>query len=142
MPANTAASIPQYSRAWYEKMVEIWKDRLAMMRAVDTGALRQSVSGRSFSVGDTGGTMSFHFLLYGIYVDAGTGKGYKRGNPGDLEFLGKAYRKAHGLGRPRQKRPWFSPSWNISQRVLADHTAAIVGDKFIGIFDEYLDAKS
>ena len=39
--------------------------------------------------------MRFKFLQYGIYVDLGTGKGYKRGNGGDLKFLGKDYRKEH-----------------------------------------------
>ena len=34
-----------------------------------------------------------------------TGKGYKRGNGGDLKFLGKDYRKEHNLGKAREPRP-------------------------------------
>lgn len=134
-------SVREYSREWYRMMTEIWKDRISMMGAMDTGALRQSVSGTGFNVGESGGLMGFSFLLYGIYVDAGTGNGYKRGNPGDLEFLGKAYRRQHKLGKPRQKRPWFTVSWNISLRVLAEATADRVGDKFIGLFDELCETK-
>lgn len=56
-------------------------------------------------------------------------------NGGDLEFLGKAYRQLHHLGKPRQRRPWFNKSWYISIEVLKDHMARIMGDQFTGAFD-------
>lgn len=79
--------------------------------------------------------MRFKFLQYGIYVDAGTGKGYKRGNGGDLKFLGKDYRKEHNLGKAREPRPWFSKSWYVSTQVIRDVYARFVGDQFVGIMD-------
>ena len=135
MAQNNTADLKTYSKAWYDKMVTIWRDRIDAMDILDTGALRGSVAGNGFSMDEMGGQMAFQFLQYGIYVDLGTGKGYKRGNGGDLEFLGKDYRKQHNLGKARKKRPWFSKSWYISTQVIRDVYAHLVGEKFVGIMD-------
>ena len=135
MAQNNTADLQTYSKAWYDKMVEIWRDRIDAMNILDTGALRGSVAGKGFSVDEMGGQMAFKFLQYGIFVDLGTGKGYKRGNGGDLKFLGKDYRKEHKLGKARKKRPWFSTSWYVSTKVIRDVYARLVGEKFVGIMD-------
>ena len=135
MKRNNTADLQTYSKAWYDKMVEIWRDRIDAMNILDTGELRQSVAGAKFAMDDAGGQMAFKFLQYGIYVDLGTGKGYKRGNGGDLKFLGKDYRKQHNLGKARKKRPWFSTSWYVSTQVIRDVYARLVGEKFVGIMD-------
>ena len=135
MAQNNTADLKTYSKAWYDKMVTIWRDRIDAMDILDTGALRGSVAGKGFAMDEMGGQMAFQFLQYGIYVDLGTGKGYKRGNGGDLEFLGKDYRKQHKLGKARKKRPWFSKSWYISTQVIRDVYAHLVGEKFVGIMD-------
>ena len=72
--------IRTYSREWYDKMVEIWRDRLNVMGIRDTGALRQSVRQGTFNIEDAGGAMTFLYLSYGIYVDLGVGNGYRHGN--------------------------------------------------------------
>lgn len=135
MKQNNTADLQTYSKAWYDKMVEIWRDRIDAMNILDTGALRGSVAGKGFAIDEMGGQMAFQFLQYGIFVDLGTGKGYKRGNGGDLEFLGKDYRKQHKLGKARKKRPWFSTSWYVSTKVIRDVYARLVGEKFAGIMD-------
>ena len=135
MAQNNTADLKTYSKAWYDKMVTIWRDRIDAMNILDTGELRQSVAGANFAMDEAGGQMAFKFLQYGIYVDLGTGKGYKRGNGGDLEFLGKEYRKQHKLGKARKKRPWFSTSWYVSTQVIRDVYARLVGEKFVGIMD-------
>ena len=135
MEQNKTADLKTYSKAWYEKMVTIWRDRIDAMDILDTGALRGSVAGKGFAMDEMGGQMAFQFLQYGIYVDLGTGKGYKRGNGGDLKFLGKDYRKEHKLGKAREPRPWFSKSWYISTQVIKDVYARFVGDQFVGIMD-------
>ena len=135
MAQNNTADLKTYSKAWYDKMVEIWRDRIDAMNILDTGELRQSVAGANFAMEDAGGQMAFKFLQYGIYVDLGTGKGYKRGNGGDLEFLGKEYRKQHNLGKARKMRPWFSSSWYVSTQVIRCVYARLVGEKFVGIMD-------
>ena len=135
MAQNNTAELQTYSKAWYDKMVEIWRDRIDAMNILDTGALRGSVAGKGFAIDEMGGQMAFQFLQYGIFVDLGTGKGYKRGNGGELEFLGKDYRKQHNLGKARKKRPWFSTSWYVSTKVIRDVYARLVGEKFVGIMD-------
>lgn len=135
MAQNNPADLQTYSKAWYDKMVEIWRDRIDAMNILDTGALRGSVAGKGFAIDELGVQMAFQFLQYGIFVDLGTGKGYKRGNGGDLEFLGKDYRKQHNLGKARKKRPWFSTSWYVSTKVIRDVYARFVGEQFAGIMD-------
>lgn len=71
-------SIREYSQGWFDKMVEIWRDRLDVLRIKDTGALRDSVQKGHFSIGEAGGSLAFRYLEYGIYVDLGVGNGYRR----------------------------------------------------------------
>ncbi len=134
---NGQTDFKDYGEAWTRKMTEIWRDRLDLLGVYDTGALRRSVvDGRFTLQGNASAQAAFQFLEYGIYVDAGTGNGYTRGNPGDLKILDKTYRHERGMGRQREKRPWFSPSWAISRRVLADGLARIMGDEFSRLFDD------
>lgn len=124
-----------YLTAWRQKMIQIWQDRLDLMQVHQTGQLRKSVRATAMSVTQTEATLAFQFIQYGIYVDRGVGNGYRPGNGGDLKFLGKAYRKQHNLGKPREKKPWFSRPWYISVEVLKKHMAAILGDQFSAAFD-------
>lgn len=126
----------KYTEAWYKLMTKIWQDRIDLMDAVDTGALRRSVQGSGFRAAGYDMSMTFKFMQYGLYVDAGTGRGYTRGNGGDLDKLGKAYRKLHGLGKTRERRPWFSRSWNISREVLKNKLAQLMGQAFKGTFSD------
>lgn len=123
-----------YQRSWAQMMTRIWSDRIRLHQAIDTGTLLRSISQGTTTYGPRA-SLSFHFLDYGLYVDRGTGRGYTRGNGGDLKFKGKAYRQAHNLGAERQRRPWFSVSWNISCRRFADQMAAYYKTGFVGIFD-------
>lgn len=132
---NSKHLIRQYSKEWYAKMVEIWKDRLDLHGIHDTGALRQSVHTGSFHIEDTGGAMTFLYLAYGIYVDLGVGNGYRRGNGGNLHFLDPVYRHAHHLGQPRKRRPWFNVSWFLSVQVLKEKLGELIGEEFSGLFD-------
>ncbi len=116
-------------------MVEIWGDRLDLLGMYNTGALRRSLAKGAFTVGDARADMAFQFLEYGIYVDLGVGNGYRHGNGGDLEFLGRAYRHEHHLGKARERKPWFNKSWYISVEILKNHLASILGDQFSGAFD-------
>ena len=125
----------RYPKSWQDKMVEIWQDRILLLGIRDTGALYRSVQASITQWHGIEGTLGFRFLEYGIYVDAGTGNGYRRGNGGDLEFLGRDYRKKHGLGKTRERRRWFSVSWAISTRVLANEMERQIGDEFVALFD-------
>lgn len=126
------AEVRQFYGAWTEKMVEIWRDRLELFEAIDTRSLYHSVQRASSHLDGFDADISFTFLYYGIYVDAGTGRGYTRGNGGDLKFLGKDYRKKHKLGEPRQRKRWFSTAWYVSREVLKSRLARMAGEHFVG----------
>lgn len=124
-----------YARGWYFKMVEIWRDRVDLLRIRDTGSLRHSIRTDRATLSADRMAFSFVYLQYGIYVDLGVGNGYTHGNGGDLPFLNPAYRLEHHLGTPRRRRVWFSRSWYISVLVLKDKLAEVIGEKFSGLFD-------
>ncbi len=44
--------------------------------------------------------IAFSFPMYGIYVERGVGRGYSRGNGGELV-------KFEGRGRGRERRTWY-----------------------------------
>ncbi len=132
-----ADDFKKYGEAWTGMMTRIWTDRLDLLGVYDTGALRRSVvDGLWQSNEDFTATAEFRFLLYGIFVDAGTGREVPRGNDGHIE----RFRKENG-GKKRQAKEWFSPSWAISKRVLMERAARIVGDRFTGLFDELKESR-
>ena len=135
MADNRTDSVKEYAQGWYDKMVEIWRDRLDAMNVNDTGSLRGSVQKGGFTIGDAGGSLMFKYLEYGIYVDLGVGNGYRHDNGGDLEFLDRVYRYEHKMGKPRERRPWFNKSWYISVMILKDKLADVIGKEFYGLFD-------
>lgn len=50
MAQNNTEDLKTYSKAWYDKMVTIWRDRMDAMNILDTGALRGSVAGNGFAM--------------------------------------------------------------------------------------------
>lgn len=116
-----------FAREWHDMMVRIWTDRIVTMNIHRTGTLQRSVHQQAFSVAPDGFAMqaAYRFVEYGIYVDAGTGKGYKRAK--------------RGLGATRKRRPWFSVSWDISKKVLNRRLSNDIGNEFTGIFDSLKD---
>lgn len=118
----------EYAGAWQRMMVNIWQDRIMQAGAVDTGTLLRSVRAGASRIGEADASMAFQFVRYGVYVDAGVGNGYRRGNGGQLEFLRKSTRIERGLGKERQRTRWLTTSWAISRRVLLRKTADIVKD--------------
>lgn len=126
-----------FAREWHDMMVKIWTDRIQTMDIHRTGTLQHSVHAQGLSVDAEGFSMhaAYRFVEYGIYVDAGTGNGYSRGNGGDLKILDPVVRAQRGLGEPRKRRPWFSVSWEISKKVLNRQLTNEVGKAFAGVFD-------
>ena len=100
-----------------EIVIEKWQEKLLEKDIYDTGNLYRSleygyratnalnqVIGRGMSAEVKAGTVpdvfTFKFPLYGIYVERGVGRGYTRGNGGDLV-------KFKGTGRGRERRTWY-----------------------------------
>lgn len=140
---NRFQDLHDYVDAWSEKMIEIWAEKIERRNIVFSGQLHESLSQRVCHAA-TGSTITLKFLEYGLAQEYGVGNGYTRGNGGNLEILDPAYRKAHGLnkprragsksapykssGKPRKAKPWFNAKYYTSVRVLVEDLAHIVGD--------------
>lgn len=151
----TDEDIRQWERGWSEMMVTIWRENIIRLGIVDTMTLHNQMSQR---VTDTGGQIQIahEFMLYGIYVARGVGRNYSKGNPGDLPFLDKEYRKEHGLdkpkkvgpawggrvagGKPRTKRDWFSVKYLASIRVLTEVEVQLYGNAYMGTLSNVVEA--
>ncbi len=136
---NHSELVRPYVDAWFDKMVQIWGDKLDLQGVYDTGALRRSVmsagKGRPL-IDDHRIAMTFNFLLYGIYVDLGVGNGYRHGNGGDLEILDDVYRHEHKMGNKRVRKSWFGWSWEISVNVLKNKMGEMLGEEYSRMFDD------
>lgn len=151
----TEEDIRAWERGWSEMMVTIWKENIIRLGIFDTGRLHGHISQK---VTDTNGQIAIahEFMLYGIYVARGVGVHYAKGNPGDLPFLDKSYRKAHGLnkpkkvgpawgggmtsGKPRAKRDWFSRRYLGSIRVLTEVERDLYGESYMGTLSNIVNA--
>lgn len=119
----------RYLREWTNNMVTYWQERIAKLRATDTGNLYSSIEAQLILEGAKT-AIRHSFPAYGKYVDDGTGReftndGYvdslgryyasSRGgegtwNSGQLPFLlpgGEQYRADHGLDKPKR----VGPAW-------------------------------
>lgn len=108
----------RYVRAFNNTMISIWKEQIALLGAVDTGALYNSVMDvRTDADGKfTSVTLEQRFLLYGIFVDAGVGKEVPRGNPGDI-----------GRDKVRKRKRWFSRKYYASVMNIREFFADNLG---------------
>lgn len=99
-------------------MVSIWKEKIVLLGAVDTGTLKDSVVAVRCNADDkiTEITLEQSFLEYGYYVDAGTGRETPIGNPGDI-----------GRDKVRKPKPWFFKKHLASVFNLRDFLAENLG---------------
>lgn len=125
------ADFAPYVRAWCDKMVEIWRDRIDLLGASPHGNLRASVKAGPRTIEGLGATVAFEFVRYGLYVDSGVGRGYKPGEDGKIKLRDRVYRQQRGLGKERVPRPWFSKSWFISVQVIKNHLTSTVAQYFV-----------
>lgn len=91
---RTQADIDAYNRGWARFLVDILQEQIDKLSVSDTGSLKQSVE---YAMDGTD-TIEHKFLMYGLYVSAGVGKGFKHGNGGDLLFMNDKYREVNGYG--------------------------------------------
>lgn len=99
-------------------MVRIWREQIALLGVIDTGALyrstlavRMNADGKYTSI-----TLEQSFNLYGLFVDYATGSNTPRGNPGDL-----------GRDNARKRRRWFSRKYYASVMNIRDFYADNLG---------------
>lgn len=118
--ALTPEELDRFERGWADMMVKIWQEKITRLGIIRTGALYRSLNYNIVGQNGRNRQIAHRFLLYGLYVENGTGRGYKRGNGGNLYFLDRGYRRAHHLGEPRKKRVWFARRYYASIQKLYD----------------------
>lgn len=151
--------VDKYIDEWTRVQLMIWQEKIERMGIVRSGALHQSFR-ESISHAQSGtATITMKFLKYGIYQALGVGRGYERGNGGDLPFLGKDYRQEHGLdkprkvgpewggyktsGKPRKARDWYSKKLYMSTMAMVEDLSRILGEEAAHVIcDNIADMRS
>lgn len=144
----TDEDIRRWEDGWSEMMITIWREKLLELGVIDTMTLYNRIPNVT-SRADGVTAVTHEFMEYGIFVEAGVGNGYYKGNGGDLEILDPYYRQAHGLdrprkrgprssvkdmtsGKPRERRYWFSKRYLSSIRVLNEVERDLYGNAYMG----------
>ncbi|MBD5391205.1 hypothetical protein HDR66_00155 [bacterium] len=108
----------KYVRAFNDTMIKIWREQIALLGVVDTGALYRSTVAVSMNADGkfTSVTLAQSFNIYGLYADYGVGSNTPRGNPGDL-----------GRDNKRKRRRWFSRKYFASVMNIREFFADNLG---------------
>ena len=138
------ADIRKWEQDWMEMMITIWREQITRLGIVDTMTLHNTISHRVTYVGGQI-QIAHEFMLYGIYVAKGVGNGYRPGYSGKddengLRFLDKDYRRQHKMGKPCQRRDWFSPRYLSSIDVLTQVETQLYGHAYMGTLSNIVDA--
>lgn len=134
----------KYILSFNSTMVRIWKEKIALLGVVDTGALYRSVvalgmraDGKFISV-----TLSQSFNLYGIYVNYGVGKETWRGNPGDIAIRRDGSYNPRLTVKRRIAKPWFSNKYYASVMNLQEFYSDNLGRQGMYVIAEALNKDS
>lgn len=108
----------KYVQAFNSTMIKIWREQIALLGVVDTGALYRSTVAVSMTADGKYTSISLEqsFNLYGLYADYGVGSNTPRGNPGDL-----------GRDNKRKRRRWFSRKYFASVMNIREFFADNLG---------------
>ena len=111
----------KYVRAFNATMVKIWREQIALLGVIDTGALYRSTVGISMTADGKfiDITLEQAFNTYGLFVDHGTGRNTPRGNPGDI-----------GRANGRHRKRWFSRKYFASVMNIQEFYADSLGREF------------
>lgn len=116
-----------YVHAFNTTMLDIWLEKIIMLRVIDTKLLLKSLRARRSrrSISDPAyrsAYFDFNFMTYGLFQNWGTGREVSRGNPGDI-------------GRPKVRvtRRWFDRKFYSSSMNIRDFFADSLGREFAGI---------
>ncbi len=131
--------LTKFEKGWCDFMIDVWHDRLMQLRINDTGALVRSVGGSCMQGSQK--IIEHKFLLYGIYVAAGVGNGYRHGNSGKddengLQFLRGEMGKN---GKHRKRRDWFAKKYFYSIQRLNEKESQFYGESYQGLMFSALD---
>jgi hypothetical protein len=121
-----------YLEAWSQMMINIWQEKILMLIGPgNTGALYQSLTKELMLQSDGDISKIVHlFNYYGVYVDAGVGRGFSHGNGGDLGFT-----------PIRKPKPWLSPKYYASIHKLAEKMSDFDGEEFAIMMQRIIGSK-
>lgn len=116
--SNALQERQKYVRAFNDTMIKIWREQIALLGVVDTGALYRSTVAVSMTADGkfTSISLAQKFNLYGIYADYGVGSNTPCGNPGDL-----------GRDNKRKRKRWFSRKYFASVMNIREFFADNLG---------------
>lgn len=121
----------KYVRAFNATMVKIWREQIALLGVIDTGALYRSTVGISMTADGKfiDITLEQAFNTYGLFVDYGTGRNTPRGNSGDI---GKANGRLSpsGASLAKNRKRWFSRKYFASVMNIQEFYADSLGREF------------
>lgn len=130
-PKNSVEERRKYVRAFNATMVKIWREQIALLGVIDTGALYRSTVGISMTADGKFIDISLEqaFNTYGLFVDYGTGRNTPRGNPGDIGSSTKSLCSAKNANGRHRKR-WFSRKYFASVMNIQEFYADSLGQEF------------
>ena len=111
----------KYVTAFNATMVKIWREQIALLGVIDTGALYRSTVGISMTADGKfiDITLEQAFNTYGLFVDYGTGRNTPRVNSGDI-----------GRANPRKRKRWFSRKYYASVMNIQEFYADSLSREF------------
>ena len=120
-PKNSVEERRKYVTAFNATMIKIWREQMALLGVIDTGALYRSTIGISMTADGKfiDITLSQAFNTYGLFVDYGTGSNTPRGNSGDI-----------GRENKRKRKRWFSRKYFASVMNIQEFYADSLGQEF------------
>lgn len=120
----------KYVRAFNATMVKIWREQIALLGVIDTGALYRSTVGISMTADGKfiDITLEQAFNTYGLFVDYGTGSNTPRGHRGALS----SERNSGDIGKAnsRHRKRWFSRKYFASVMNIQEFYADSLGQEF------------
>lgn len=111
----------KYVTAFNSTMIRIWRERIALLGVIDSGALYRSTVAVAMNADGKFTQISLEqsFNTYGIFQDYGTGRETPRGNSGDI-----------GRDKVRKRRRWFSTKYFASVMNIQEFFADNLGRQF------------
>lgn len=144
----------KYIAEWVRTQNFIWREKIETLLIMHSKTLWNSFTDEVRASGD-GRDIVLSFARHGIWQELGVGNGYAKGNYGDLDILNPAYRKKHGLdkprsagpvsdrymtsGNPRERREWFNKKLYMSVMSMVEDMARITADDGAQIICDCLD---
>lgn len=126
---NSLEQRRQYVLGFNNTMIKIWKEKIILLNAINTGQLIRSVVAIDTNADDKYTSVSFKqmFNIYGLFVDYGTGREVPRGNPGDI-----------GRDKKRIRKKWFSTKHYASVMNLREFFADNLGRESANVISNAL----